>query len=290
MISVSNTLHIGRGPHNQVVLDTPDVSWSHALLRLEGDVLVAEDLGSKNGTWVDGIRITRPTVVNTNLKVGDYVGTLRAQMLKPVLPSILLEEVDTDVRYPLGNQVFVIGDTPDANVHVPGAKPERIEVDGLQVRLDGKLLTLPWQGLIAGMRMRLVSNVGRWTPTKSEISLPLPKIKVSLQPPVAEVVDLDPAYHHAVTAPNRVSFLYFLARCRTEDRSNSVPTDQQGWRRDEDVAVAIWGRTARGGPRNRLNTLTYRLRTELQESGVMSDLIDKKAGWVRLADCEIELA
>jgi len=45
---------IGRDPASVVWLDESGVSRRHALLTLEGDAATIEDLGSKNGTWLDG--------------------------------------------------------------------------------------------------------------------------------------------------------------------------------------------------------------------------------------------
>lgn len=56
-------LRIGRSPDNDLVLDDPRVSRHHARLSHQGDVLVVEDLGSTNGTLVNGRRISGPHVL-----------------------------------------------------------------------------------------------------------------------------------------------------------------------------------------------------------------------------------
>lgn len=43
-------------------IGTPDVSRRHARIVIDGGEAVIEDLGSKNGTWLDGERITSATV------------------------------------------------------------------------------------------------------------------------------------------------------------------------------------------------------------------------------------
>ncbi len=50
-------LSIGRVPSNDLVLPSPDVSRQHARITLTGDVAMLGDLGSTNGTWLDGKRI-----------------------------------------------------------------------------------------------------------------------------------------------------------------------------------------------------------------------------------------
>lgn len=43
-------IRIGAAPDNDVVLDFPMISWHHALIRADGELLVIEDLDSTNGT------------------------------------------------------------------------------------------------------------------------------------------------------------------------------------------------------------------------------------------------
>lgn len=50
---------IGRGRDCDVRLGDPDTSRRHAELRLEGERFVLRDLGSTNGTWVNGERVDR---------------------------------------------------------------------------------------------------------------------------------------------------------------------------------------------------------------------------------------
>ena len=54
---------IGRDPEAAIVIDSPDVSRHHARLVVSDDAVTLEDLGSKNGTFVAGERLTASTVV-----------------------------------------------------------------------------------------------------------------------------------------------------------------------------------------------------------------------------------
>lgn len=62
-------LKLGRGKHNDVVLADHFASIDHALIRHKKGIATIEDLGSTNGTWVNGERIHSPV----QLVVGDYV-------------------------------------------------------------------------------------------------------------------------------------------------------------------------------------------------------------------------
>jgi len=61
---------IGRDPANEIVINSPKISRQHARLVRRGDVVVLEDLGSTNGTYVNGMRLTAPHT----LASGDAVG------------------------------------------------------------------------------------------------------------------------------------------------------------------------------------------------------------------------
>ncbi|MCC7359818.1 MAG: FHA domain-containing protein [Anaerolineales bacterium] len=58
---------LGRDPSNQLAIEGAGVSRRHAQINLSGSGLVIEDLGSSNGTYVNGERITAPRA----LQAGD---------------------------------------------------------------------------------------------------------------------------------------------------------------------------------------------------------------------------
>jgi hypothetical protein len=51
---------IGRGTDTSIWIDAPGVSRHHARILIKGDEATIEDLGSKNGTYVAGVRVTAP--------------------------------------------------------------------------------------------------------------------------------------------------------------------------------------------------------------------------------------
>jgi predicted component of type VI protein secretion system len=63
------TLVIGRSPEADMVLTDPTISRRHVELRMEGTTVVVEDLGSSNGTYVNGGAIEIPT----RLGFGDVI-------------------------------------------------------------------------------------------------------------------------------------------------------------------------------------------------------------------------
>jgi DNA-binding winged helix-turn-helix (wHTH) protein len=71
---------IGRDPAAAVTLPFPQTSWHHARVTATVDRVTIEDLASKNGTFVGGIRVTAPTA----LAGGDdvLIGTTRLVFIR----------------------------------------------------------------------------------------------------------------------------------------------------------------------------------------------------------------
>jgi DNA-binding winged helix-turn-helix (wHTH) protein len=67
---------IGRDPNAVIVIDSPDVSRHHARLLVTDDAVTLEDLGSKNGTFVAGKRVT-----STIVRDGDEITVGRTLLL-----------------------------------------------------------------------------------------------------------------------------------------------------------------------------------------------------------------
>jgi ABC-type multidrug transport system ATPase subunit len=71
-------LTIGRAPTNDHVIDHPMVSGKHAVLTLKDAGWVLEDLGSANGTFFNGERVTAPTVIGLDDRI--QVGPVRLRL------------------------------------------------------------------------------------------------------------------------------------------------------------------------------------------------------------------
>ena len=74
---------LGRDPSLALCIDSASVSRRHAQIRIRGGQVVVEDLGSKNGTFLNGQRVTRAVGVSDRdqLCVGSV--TLKFRVLSP---------------------------------------------------------------------------------------------------------------------------------------------------------------------------------------------------------------
>jgi serine phosphatase RsbU (regulator of sigma subunit) len=75
-IQISDTaVTIGRGADQTLVIPDTSVSRRHARLSIVSGEVVAEDLGSTNGTFVNGVRLNAPSKVDhgSAIKVGDQL-------------------------------------------------------------------------------------------------------------------------------------------------------------------------------------------------------------------------
>jgi len=61
---------IGKGPRNDVVIADPAVSTAHAIIRRDGSSFTISDIGSRNGTYVNGDRVSDTRQLNH----GDVIG------------------------------------------------------------------------------------------------------------------------------------------------------------------------------------------------------------------------
>lgn len=102
-----NELFVGRDLSNEVVINDPEISRRHSRLYMQGNSFVVEDLGSTNGTFVNGQRLMGPYM----LRPGDVI-TFGERM------SLVFESSDFD---------------QDATVVSPAARPTYTDEGAAQV-------------------------------------------------------------------------------------------------------------------------------------------------------------
>lgn len=105
---VAQEMSIGR-ENAAIVLQDSEVSRRHAVVRPVGDSLEVRDLGSTNGTWVNGSRVGGATV----LRAGDVLRIGRIEFEVAADPAV--------APPPPGSPATAVPGVPPASGAVPGA-------------------------------------------------------------------------------------------------------------------------------------------------------------------------
>jgi len=64
---------LGRRPHNDIVIDNLAVSGEHASIQMNGNEVFLDDLGSTNGTYVNGKAVKKQQLHNgDSIEIGKY--------------------------------------------------------------------------------------------------------------------------------------------------------------------------------------------------------------------------
>ncbi|MEQ9394293.1 FHA domain-containing protein [Haliea sp.] len=117
--ALSGEMRVGRTDDCEITIADPRVSRNHAVLRVDGTRVLLEDMGSANGTLVNGLRL----VGTVELKNGDDVQfdkyRFRLAVVGPVSADV---DSDATVVAPLGDDATVVAPLePDA---APAPAPE----------------------------------------------------------------------------------------------------------------------------------------------------------------------
>jgi ABC-type multidrug transport system ATPase subunit len=104
-------IEIGRDPSCEIPLPFPMVSWRHARLTRTEQGIVVEDLNSRNGTYLDGIKISGKTVMRPGQEIG--LGSFRFQLLesgelarREYYGNVTIEANEIVVNAPNGRQLL----------------------------------------------------------------------------------------------------------------------------------------------------------------------------------------
>jgi pSer/pThr/pTyr-binding forkhead associated (FHA) protein len=116
---------VGRSPGCNIVSDSPEVSKMHARLLRSADKLIVRDLGSANGTWVNGVRVSSSALVD-----GDLLSFAGDQYRVSVAMAEITSSTTSALR---ADQVAVARETPPAAQETPRFSTDwKQRVEGLE--------------------------------------------------------------------------------------------------------------------------------------------------------------
>lgn len=299
-------LFIGRDPSNDVVLVDDTVSNRHAFVWVRDGQVWIEDLKSTNGTHVNGKKVTEPKA----LSPGDAIVVGRKNTrfflrsddgetsLRPTGPMV--EDLGLGVRHGIGANRFTIGPDEGCDVVVSAGADETATLmihangeiwlgrgDAAQELADGAEFSVGAHKFrlhrpeAARQATRLLKNTGTQYAVTATLN--------GAVGPEATVTDTAQARTHKVTAENRATLLYVLAKKAMDDTEAGLPDEVAGWCTDDEVVVGVWGRSALDNPTNSLHVLISRLRKELREDKFDPWFIEKRRGHLRIRASEARI-
>ncbi len=151
---------VGRDEGCDITIDAPQVSRRHARLRRGAGGLTIEDLGSANGTFVNGHKVTRPTPIGPNDEVGLGSYQLRFDLATGTVAStykgdIMLQASEVTIKVDRGRKTILHGVSftvyPTEFVGLMG--PSGAGKTTLMMALNGYLPPSSGQSLINGQEL-----------------------------------------------------------------------------------------------------------------------------------------
>ena len=87
IVLLPGTNIVGRAPDATVQIDSPSVSRYHARIEVSDDDTTLEDLGSKNGTQLDGTAVTSPAILADKSEIRLGTVLLEFRVVPPASPT-----------------------------------------------------------------------------------------------------------------------------------------------------------------------------------------------------------
>ena len=130
----NDSVVIGRSNSADVSIADRFLSRRHARLFRDGDNWLVEDLGSRNGTLVNGVKISEPTAVSP----GDVIGISASIVEVGSTAAQRTESVDSGTRTILRPAAAILGESKQAMSRPDSVGPEELRraADQLRVLVD----------------------------------------------------------------------------------------------------------------------------------------------------------
>ncbi len=263
---------VGRSSRAHTQLVDPAVSGQHASVRWTGREWQVRDLGSRNGTWIDGRRLASdaeaPLAVGTVVWFGGAAHAFTVVDLGPPRPV-----ATSDAGVLLGDPwLFALPseDDPRAVLSFDVSEGWQLSVDevgravsdGDTVEVDGVTYTLT-----------LPSPVERTVDaTQRAAGEPSLHFAVSADEEYVELTVQVGAKRHRLAPRAHQYTLLVLARARLDDANREVPASEQGWTYTASLAQQL------KVTMNRLYVALHRCRKELDavHEGAGDGIIEKR--------------
>ncbi len=271
---------VGRAPRCTVRLDQPWVSAEHASIYWREQGWEIRDLGSRNGTYVDGNRL--PTGGRAHLargmKLGFGAGQTVWHFLEDGPPVLTVRNLDTGAIRQAEGGLLVLPDESspavtfyqrDMDWRIEGERGDRALIDQEILELNGArwMIEMPHGGLLLDDTTGSAS--GRWTKL-SNIGL---RFEVSLDQEHVSVLLIAGRVERQIPVRAYHDLLLQLARARLGDRASGLPEPECGWLYGDELAQMLKQEPTK------INVDVYRARRQLAEEGIAdaASLVERRS-------------
>jgi hypothetical protein len=308
------TLRVGRAPDNDLVIADRTVSSFHACIELRGGAWFVKDLGSSNGTRLDGDPVRGWTRLEggARLVFGAEAAWTLAELARsgqgPVSPWIVRSSTGARHRVsqdrltfgrgaswdvavddgPLGLHAVLFGE--DDALLLMGLSSGEVTVDGAPVGDEPTPLRAGDEFVVQGRGYRLLLDEATMSGMAATARTGLaPREYRGLRLTLIDrgdfgeiVVDDDRGEHRFPDQELRFSLLLVLAQELLRQRDAGV-SEHLGWMDDEALRIGIWGRRSiENQATSTLAKLMHDTRAMLGRQGIDGLFIEKKRGRSRL--------
>ncbi len=299
-------LRVGRDAANDLVLALGTVSSFHAHIEWRGDAWYLRDLGSRNGTAVDGARAAGWIQLKegSTLQFGPDSRWLAEELVAPAQrpdTGTFLEATEGGARHPVQEDRFTLGTGAEFDLDLPGGvgliailyqEDDRCRLAALTGGVcigdaplppgepaelaPGALFSVlgrSWRLMIGGETDQATVEAGLKTRAYGGFVLRLVQ-----RGDFGDIELFDGRTTHRWGEQDRRFLLFWvLAQAVTE------AAGEPAWVDDESLKVAIWGRRqAEGLSASTLSKLIHDTRVMLGRDGVDGLFIEKRRGRTRL--------
>ncbi len=281
-VSMRSHALLGRFPQCDIRIDSPKVSGHHARLHWVGDGWEIRDLGSRNGTYVDGRRLEPGGRLSIDtgalIMLGRHVAEF--ELVDASSPGAVAIDQQTHVAYfaergllalpGAQNPLVTIFMNSEGEWLVESNELSRVVVDGEILELNGTRYRLELPNLEAGT---LQSGMG--APTLESIALSLAVTPDEEQVEVTVLIG-----GHAKRLPERRYHYLLVTLARAWIAEEGITPSMRGWVDREEICRGLEMDAMK------LGVEIYRARKQFAELGIQgaAGLIERRTG-----TCEIRI-
>lgn len=280
---------VGRSPAAILRIDDPYTSSEHAKITWTGSKWRLRDLGSRNGTFVDGNRLTPGQAVSIGIgsKIGFGADEADWEVSDVEPPLAMATELSSRVTKLAAGEFLVLpeDDAPELSIY-----PDPQGAGWVVEDLEGEVRPVEDQEVITvgASAFRLDLPVMSEATPMVDIAKTLENVTLRMAvSPDEETVEIKMMLRGvcAATLERREHgyLLLTLARARQEDKA--LPPDERGWRSVDELTRMF------KIDRNALNVATHRARQQLAATGLegAAGVVQTRRGQRRLGTERFEI-